>query len=401
MENPMTTRQLDRTEPRPRLLKRADGWWFLGPAGTARLKDHHVTPGGELRPSVEKHLRAKGLFDTRAFQTYALTVLTSTHCNLGCAYCFQNLERDPTGGNRPRRIGYARLSSDTITSVLDFARRRMAEAQLEQLTITLMGGEPLLNPEGCRELLSRASAYGMRSATMISNCALLTRPQARALADVGLDVVQVTLDGDRDDHDRIRVRRSDSGGTFDTIVRNIAAAMSTTPIRFIIRVNVSHHNHAGMPLLLDRLAGALDASRCKLYFALVGDVGIGYSNGLLASTDAAEQFTRWYRRALDLGFEIPRPRAHVPCPACSFEGGRYGAVVNADGSLSSCWDTAGKPGWEVGSLRDGYLPAEETKDRWVSCDELNDYGGDPSAFTSFRDRVDAWILDQLTAAGKL
>ncbi|MEV0730563.1 radical SAM protein [Polymorphospora sp. NPDC050346] len=350
---------------------------------------------------MEAHLRGQGLFDARAYRSYALTVLTSTHCNLGCAYCFQNIELDPTGGSRPRRIGYTRLTSDTITSVLDFTGRRMAEAHLDQLVITLMGGEPLLNPEGCRELLARASAYGLRSASMISNGVLLTTAQATALADLGLGAIQVTLDGDRDDHDRIRSRRSDGGGTFDVIVDNVAAAMRATSIGFTIRVNVSHHNAAGMPTLVERLAEALDPPRCTLYFALVGDVGIGYRNGLFASAEPAQQFTQWYRRALDLGFEVPRPRARVPCPACSFENGRYGAVVSADGTLSSCWDTAGKPEWAVGTLRDGYLPPELTKDKWVSCDDLNDYGGDPSAFASLRDTVDAWLLDQLTTAGRL
>ena len=38
-------------------------------------------------------------------------------------------------------------------AILEFARQRMAAAGLEGCTILLFGGEPLLNPRGCVELL--------------------------------------------------------------------------------------------------------------------------------------------------------------------------------------------------------------------------------------------------------
>jgi hypothetical protein len=88
--------------PRERILRGKDHWWFLGPGGVARLRAHHLTPEGNLRPDAERFLRDQGLFAVRPASIYALTVLTSTDCNLGCGYCFQNIEQDPTGGNRRR-----------------------------------------------------------------------------------------------------------------------------------------------------------------------------------------------------------------------------------------------------------------------------------------------------------
>ncbi len=46
-------------------------------------------------------------------------------------------------------------------------------------------------------------------------------------------------------------------------------------------MNVSQETFHGIDTLIDRLAGSLDPSRCALYFARVGDVGIGYANDLL------------------------------------------------------------------------------------------------------------------------
>lgn len=384
----------------PRVLRGEHGWWFLGPGGVARLKDDHLTASRELRPAAERSLRQRGLFDVPAYSGYSLTVLTSTHCNLGCAYCFQNTEQDTSGANRPTRIRYARLTSATITSVLEFAARRMADAELSHLDVMLFGGEPLLNPQGCRELLARAADYGLRRASMTSNGTLLTPKLARQLSDLGLRDVQVTFDGDLADHDAIRVRRT-GGGTFDDIVRNMAAVTEATPLTWGLRVNVSHHNHQGIDELVERLAGGLDPSRCSLYFARVGDVGIGYGNDLEFSGTIAASFIRWQRRALELGFHVSRPRTVNPCQACSYTDGRYGAVVNADGTLSSCWETAGKPGWQVGTVRDGYLPRERTEGKWISCEEFYQYDDELSALTRFQDTVDAALLDYLSATGRL
>lgn len=388
-------------EARPRVIGGERGWWFLGPGGIARLKAHHLTAEGELRPEAERALREQGLFRPPAYRSYSLTVLTSTNCNLGCGYCFQNTAQDASGGSRPPRIAYSRLTSETIGAIIDFTRRRQAEAGLDSLVLMLFGGEPLLNPKGCVELLSRAGGLGLRYASMTSNGTLMTVPLARQLADLGLRDVQVTFDGDKPDHDRIRVRRTTGGGTFDDIVAAMAAMTAATPIRCDIRVNVSHHNYEGIDALVERLGRDLDPSRCSLYFARVGDVGVGYGNDLAFSDDMAARFNRWQRRALELGFSVPRPRAHLPCQACSFPDGKYGAVVNADGTLSSCWETAGKPGWQVGTVKDGYLPAEHTAGKWISCEESYQYEGDLSELTRFQDTVDAGLLDYLSATGRL
>lgn len=378
-----------------RLLRGERNWWFLGPGGTARLRDRHLTSDGELLPGTELRLRELGMLTPVPISSYSLTVLTSTHCNLGCGYCFQNSAQDPSGGSRPPRIARTRLTSPTITSILEFTRRRMDEAGLDRLALLLFGGEPLLNPRGCLELLERARGIGMSSAWMISNATLLTGALARQLADLGLGSVQVTFDGDRDDHDRIRINRADGGGTFDAIVRNIAEASQSSPLRWILRVNVSQETFGGVDALVERLAAALDPARCTLYFARVGDVGIGYANDLLHNGEMADGFIRWQRRAVDLGFTVNRPGASQPCHTCGYADGRYGAVVSADGALSSCWETAGRPEWQVGSIGDGYLSADQTQGRWIACEDLYRYGEGAESLARFQDTVDTALLDYL------
>jgi uncharacterized protein len=391
----------DRVPSGSRLLKGERNWWFLGPGGVARLGERHITADGALRPEAARRLRESGLFTQAEVRAYALTVLTSTHCNLGCGYCFQNTAQDTSGGTRPPRIARARLTSETISGILRFTERQMAAAGLERLRILLFGGEPLLNPRGCVELLERAADLAPTSAWMISNATLLTPSLARRLAALGLTSVQVTFDGDRADHDRIRVARADGGGTFDRIVRNIVRASEVSPLRWTLRVNVSQETFHGVDALIDRLAAQLDPGRCTLYFARVGDVGVGYANSLLHTGELPAAFTRWQRRALDLGFAVSRPGARKACVTCGHTDGRYGAVVSADGTLASCWETAGKPDWEVGTVTDGYLPGGATRDRWIACQDLYRYDEDAAVLARFRDTVDTALLDYLHETGRL
>ena len=381
----------EKTAPE-RVLRGRGGWWFLGAGGIARLSLEHVLRDGTVLPESERRLRELGLYTRRLPAAYALTVLTSTGCNLGCEYCFQNTGRDPDGGTRPPRIAQARLASDTITAILQFTDRQMAMAGLDKLHLTLFGGEPLLNPRGCLELLDRAGGHGMTSASMISNLTLLTPPLAERLSDRGLTSVQITFDGDRGDHDQIRVRRS-GDGTFDAIVRNVRLASEITPLRWLLRVNVQAGNHLGIDALIDRLASALDPSRCTLYLAPVAVMGSGYPETGASAAD----YIRWHRRAIKAGFSVPRPRAAAPCQTCGDQGGRYGAVVSADGTLSSCWETAGRPDWKVGTARDGYLPGGIADDRWVTCLGHGLAARHLAAFSD-QDIIDAALLDQLSKA---
>ncbi|MEN3361364.1 MAG: uncharacterized protein V7637_5346 [Mycobacteriales bacterium] len=373
----------------PRLLPAAAGWWYLGGRRLVLLDPGAADATGRLDPAVERQLRAAGANGPTPVPAYALTALTTTACNLGCGYCFQNTAQDPRGGSQPPRIDGLAMSRQTARETVRFAAARMAGAGLDALDVELSGGEPLLNPAGCRDLLEFAGQRGLRSARLVSNGTLLTRTLARELAGAGLRTVRVTFDGRRADHDLIRVRRSGGEGTFDVILTRLATASAATDLRWDLRVNVSHRNRDGLHALLDQLAERVDPGRCHVSFALLNDTGIGYPNPLARDSDLVGRFVGWLRHAAERGFRLHRPVAIRPCPTCP-DPGRLGAVVSADGTLYSCVEAAGRPGRAAGTVRVGYRPAAAG-----SC------GGRSPALRAFRDAVDARLLDFLHATGRL
>ena len=387
------------TEDAPRLIPSENGWWFIGNQTWTLLRPDQVTADRTITPAAEDFLRRHGAYQPRVARTFSLTVLTSTACNLGCGYCFQNTGEEAKGQFRPARIVNKRLSTSVVDRIVAFTAQRMSQAGLNRLNLLLFGGEPLLNPAGCLELLRRTEAIGRDFASMATNAVLLTPALARELNDAGLRGVQVTFDGSREEHDAVRVRRS-GGGTFDAIVENLSRAMSCTDLQWHFRVNVSHRNVDRIGDLFGQLAGRIDPTRCSLTFAWVGDSGVGYANDLGYVDSVSDRFIDWSIRAVENGFHVSRPSMRTTCQICSVPGGDQGAVVNADGVLYSCWQSAGKAGWQVGTVDSGYLEVAAVKERWVTCG-YEYHQGDPLQVDRFQDRVDGRLLDYLYATNRL
>lgn len=382
----------------PRLIRSKQGWWFIGNGTWHLLQSEQVTPEGVVNSGVLTQLERDGAFRQRSPSSFSLTVLPTTACNLGCGYCFQNTALDPHGGHSPLRIKRVGIEQSVIDATIRFASRRMEIAQLDRLYLLLFGGEPLLNPSGCLQLLSSAQGIGLETAVMTTNGVLLTAGLAKDLVAAGLTAAQVTFDGSKQDHDQIRVNHA-GRGTFDTIVANVESAMANTNLAWNFRVNVSHRNFDRIDALFDEVSGRVDSSRCTMTFAWVGDAGFGYGNKLGRGRQVCDSFVDWSIRAVENGFRIMPPSMKTTCQICSTPGGKYGAVVNADGTLYSCWQSAGKPGFEVGNVVHGYTN-QAVPDRWVTCGY--EYAqADTNDADAFQDEVDGRVLDYLYTAGVL
>jgi len=147
-------------------------------------------------------------------------------------------------------------------------------------------------------------------------------------------------------------------------------------------------------------AAKIDPTRCTLTFAWVGDAGFGYSNALHPLENVSDAMVAWSVAALNAGFDVVRPSMKTTCQICSVPGGQHGAVINADGKLYSCWQSAGKPGYEVGSINDGYSPLNDVRERWVCCGyEYKQTNSE--AMAKFHDLVDSQFLDHLYTSGHL
>ena len=177
-----------------------------------------------------------------------LTVLTTLQCNFACDYCFQ-------GDHGDHNKFAAKMTLETAARIVEWVAQRLDEVKPERFTLTLFGGEPLLNLPVCYKLAEECHALcearGItQTITIITNGLLLTPEVVARLKPYGLIGVKVTLDGDRDTHNRMRPLRGRQG-TFDKIIENIRRV--SNDIGITIGGNFDESSWDSYPALLEFL----------------------------------------------------------------------------------------------------------------------------------------------------
>jgi uncharacterized protein len=177
-----------------------------------------------------------------------ITLLTTLQCNFACDYCFQ-------GDHGDYNKFASKMSLETAGRVAEWIERELDRMQPEKLVLTFFGGEPLLNLPVMYQLAARAwdatAARGIPMYTnVITNGLLLTEDVVDRMLPFGLNGIKITLDGDKETHDRMRPLRGGQG-TFDRIVENIKRVAGRCPIA--IGGNFDETSVDSFPALLDFL----------------------------------------------------------------------------------------------------------------------------------------------------
>ena len=177
-----------------------------------------------------------------------VTVLTTLQCNFACDYCFQ-------GDHGDYNKFAEKMSLETASKVIDWIEERMDALRPEKFVLTLFGGEPLLNlpvayylAERCRDLCTERGIQP--GVSLITNGLLLTPEVVDRLVACGLYGIKITLDGDRETHNRMRPLRGRQG-TFDKIIDNVRRVAHKVPIT--IGGNFDESSADSYPALLDYL----------------------------------------------------------------------------------------------------------------------------------------------------
>jgi uncharacterized protein len=177
-----------------------------------------------------------------------VTLLTTLQCNFACDYCFQ-------GDHGDYNARADRMSMETAARTIAWMTRELDRVRPEKFVLTFFGGEPLLNLPVMYEVAEKM--WGVTQArqvpmfvNIITNGLLLTPEVVDRMVPFGLNGVKITLDGDRDTHNRMRPLRGGQG-TFDRIVENVRQVAGKC--RIAIGGNFDESSVDSYPALLEFL----------------------------------------------------------------------------------------------------------------------------------------------------
>ena len=285
--------------------------------------------------------RARGRISHRLESLPILALSVHSACNCRCVMC------DIWKANADKR----EISAGDLDRHLDAIR------ELRVQRVMLTGGEPLLH-RNLWALCLKLQALRIR-VTLVTT-GLLIEPHAAEIA-AAVDTVVISLDGDRDTHDRIRRVK----GGFDRIARGVMALHGEYPTpRLIARSVLQRGNFAGLdqtitaayrmgfdeisflaadvssaafnrpePWSRDRIAEvALQSQDLRGLAAAIERAVVLeprlFDNGFVAGGRASLDRILQYYRSLNGAAELPAVQCNAPWVS---------AVLEADGTVRPCF----------------------------------------------------------------
>jgi len=290
----------------------------------------------------------------------AMCLHVAHDCNLRCRYCFA--DQGPYGGDR------SLMSEDIGIQAFEF----LFEASKNRcnLNVDFFGGEPLMNFEVVKKLVSyaekRAAELGkIIEFTMTTNCVLLREDVQEFLKEHDISTV-LSVDGRKSTHDNIRIFPNGSG-SYDYVMKNILHFVRELEFKnYIIRGTYTRHNK-------DFVEDVKHLKELGFHMIslepVVGDPDADYvfrEEDLPFLKKQYEELTRYYWKCYEEGhgfefFHFNIDLFKGPClpkriSACG--AGHEYVAVSPQGDLYPCHQFVGRDEFKIGHVSAGVLKPE-------------------------------------------
>ncbi len=184
-----------------------------------------------------------------------LVIAPTTGCNFACPYCFE--------GEKKTKV----ITDEVIDSLICFIN---GYTSVKKLDLTWYGGEPLMAFNKIKQIIHKINDecnVEISSQSIITNAYLLSDYIIRDMMNLGFTQVQISFDGDEENHDKTRFLKGNKGKTFAKIIGNLDNLVSQTPDDFKIdlRINVNKTNEKDFAILYKKFIHRYGAKKINPY----------------------------------------------------------------------------------------------------------------------------------------
>lgn len=289
-------------------------------------------------------------------------IMTTYACNLDCPYCYEKKE------------SMTSMDTTTCKSVTTFIKSLIGQYRPTDLHFLMYGGEPLLHTEPLVQLLDSFAAFCEDTsinlhADIITNGTLLTPDIVAVLTEYPVKVVQVTLDGPKELHNKKRFYKSGKG-TYEDIIAglHLLKDSSLTPK---IRVNVDKVNKNTICVLLDDLKER--GLFVPLYFGIIRPMSTvceSYNPSCMQDAEIKSVIPYLWKESLKRGFDIPlKPYSNLV--GCGMQS-NSSYTLDPEGHVYKCVTGVGFSDQCIGTIDEhGQIPLwNPVYYKWMSRDPL-------------------------------
>lgn len=278
-----------------------------------------------------------------------------THrCPLQCPYCSNPLELE---------------RANTELTTAEWRKVMRDAAELGILQVHLSGGEPTARKD-LEEILEASVKAGLYT-NLITAGVLLTRERLEALARIGLDHVQLSIqDVDAENADRIAAYKGGSAKK-----REVARWVGEIGLALTINAPLHRQNIDSLERIIDYSvevgAGRLEVAHIQYYaWALKNRAALMPTReAFMKTVDIVEKAKERLKGILVIDFVVPDYYAKYPKP-CMGGWGRGVMNVTPSGRVLPCHAAESLPGMTFDNVRDKHL-----RDIWLQGEAFNKFRG--------------------------
>lgn len=261
----------------------------------------------------------------------AFIIMPNNSCNCRCLYCYQDHDSK-------------RMSDETVENFLHAIKAYHQTTGIKHFYAEWFGGEPLVTYDLLVRITDSLSAFFEENGIdyhfgATTNGTLLTDDRIDYLLNHHFDFFQITVDGDRETHNRTRPL-ANGDDCWETICNNLIAMHNRTNAKFRVslRVNYNTDTFAGIPELFSFIRENLD-DRFGIFFHSIGKWG-GKNDDCFEVVDASvEPVTTLLLmdEAIEYGIQ---PETNYdffsPFQRVCYAGLPYHFTIGTDGKLRKC-----------------------------------------------------------------
>lgn len=191
-------------------------------------------------------IKFRNFYGKFANSQLSLTVLPNFNCNFACPYCYE--------GKTQAKSNMGTMDDDVKEAI--YKQVKISAEARRNIGLAWYGGEPTLSKdiimEMSKKIIDICKKYNVvYTSSMTSNGYLFDNSFVKAMNNLQIKSVQITIDGQPEVHNKFR-KLKNGMETFDKIIENIKKIKSHG-IKVNIRVNITKANVEYFERLLDVL----------------------------------------------------------------------------------------------------------------------------------------------------
>lgn len=257
--------------------------------------------------------------------SFSATIELTKACNFRCLYCYQ-----------AHTINH--MQNQVQENVIRYLTNKMRS--FKHLHINWFGGEPLIRLNSLKYISQRLKAEAdisgcTYSQFLTTNGYMITRSVAKELATIGIENVQITLDGNEETHNRLRVHASGEG-TYKRVLSGCKFVVDNN-MELLVRINLSRLNFRQIDSLLsDLVSNGITQDNTIIHVTRAvnhGNLNDAMSSAIFSAEEFAEAWINILQTTSRYGFNLPTlaPLAYN----CPFDLKRT-VMIGSDGGIYHC-----------------------------------------------------------------